>query len=275
MAGPRRTIGPPTYGRTRPRATTRPPTLRAATWNLERPRLGSHRKLPGLRAQIDAIGADVWILTETNDQAVDLSATHPYHASTIPVPGLHSPGERWTTIWSRFPLAALETYDPHIAACGLVDTPLGEMVIYGTVLPYHADRVATGEAKSWSEFHRVTPMQAQDWRRLRGAHPDARFCVAGDLNQSLDGRRWSGREWYGTKATRRVLLDALAAAELACVTGHDLVGAGHLTTRSRIDHLCFDAVSIEGGVQVGAWEAGRGDGVRLSDHNGVFVDLQA
>jgi hypothetical protein len=147
------------------------------------------------------------------------------------------------------------------------------MIVYGTVLPYHADRGASGDARNWSEFYRVLPLQRADWRRLRSAFPGDRFCVAGDLNQSLDGRRWDGREWYGTKGTRTALRDALASVELQCVTAHDLVAAGHLTTRSSIDHICLDAASAGQRTVIRAWEAGCGDGVRLSDHNGVLVEL--
>jgi hypothetical protein len=47
--------------------------MRVDTLNLER---------PGLQAQLAAMNADVWVLTETNDEAVDLpaapiSAEHP------------------------------------------------------------------------------------------------------------------------------------------------------------------------------------------------------
>ena len=66
--------------------------LRIATWNLERPRRGSVRRLPGLRARIDAVDADVWVLTETNDALVDLSATHRARAARSPYRAIISPG---------------------------------------------------------------------------------------------------------------------------------------------------------------------------------------
>jgi hypothetical protein len=244
--------------------------MRIATWNLERPRRGSVRKLPGLRAQLAAIKADIWVLTETNDQAVDLSPTHPYWVSTIPVVGLHSPGERWTTMWSRHPTEPLATYDPHLAACGRVATRLGTLLVYGTVLPYHADPRANGTAKTWMEFYRVVPLQGNDWTRLQEDYPGDRFCVAGDLNQGLDGRRWA----YGKHELRKDLLNALDDADLNCVTKYPLVAAGHLTTRSSVDHICMCAASLAKGWLVGAWEAPDGmDGKPITDHNGVYVDL--
>ncbi|HEX6535479.1 MAG TPA: endonuclease/exonuclease/phosphatase family protein [Gemmatimonadaceae bacterium] len=247
--------------------------MRLATWNLERPRRGSVRRLPGLRARIATIDADVWVLTETNDEAVDLSASHPHRVSTDPIPGLHTSGERWTTIWSRLPAMRLETYDSQIAACARLDAPGGRLLVYGTVLPYHADAGRSGRAKPWKEFRRIVPRQRADWERLRAEFPDDRLCVAGDLNQSLDERRWHGRQWYGAASTRALLLDALAAARLTCVTAHDLVATGHLSTQSTIDHICIDLALADRVRTVGAWEAGCGDGVRLSDHNGVYVEL--
>jgi hypothetical protein len=248
--------------------------MRLATWNLERPRLGSHRRLPAIRERIRQVDADVWILTETNDDAVDLSASHPFRVSTAPVPAYHAPGERWTAVWSRWPLEVLPTCDPHVAAGARVVTPSGPTIVYGTVLPYHADRGRGGEARSWSEFHRVVPLQAADWGRLRDRFPGDHFCLAGDLNQSLDGRPWSGRQWYGTAATRALLLRSLELAGLRCVTAGDLVGDGLLSTRSSIDHVCLDAESAALDARMGAWEAGCGEGgVRLSDHNGVWVEV--
>lgn len=248
-------------------------TLRIATWNLERPRLGSARRLPGIHARLSAIAADVWVLTETNVEAIDLSATHPHVAHTRAVPGLHARGERWTAIHSRWPLEALPARDPDVCVCARVVAPIAPLIVYGTVLPYHADGTVARGARTWSEFQRVLPLERSAWAALRADFPDDSFCLAGDLNQSLDSRRWQGREWYGTRATRAALWSALADCGLTCVTAHDLVAAGHLTTRSTIDHICLDG-TLAGAVRaVGAWEAGEGDGVRLSDHNGVWVDL--
>jgi hypothetical protein len=246
--------------------------MRLATWNLEKPRLGSWKKLPFLRERISASNADVWILTETNSQAIDLRTSHPHAAFTPRIEAYHSAGECWTAIHSRWPLERLTTSTPDVAVATRIVMPTGPLVVYGTVLPYHADRGPAGDARTWQEFHRVLPLQQADWQRLRAEHPDARFCLAGDLNQSLDGRHWNGRQWYGTNGTRTALRDAFAAADLTCVTAHDLIAAGHLQTRSNIDHICLDSAWARQPLTVGAWEPGRGDGVRLSDHNGVWVD---
>jgi hypothetical protein len=250
-----------------------PLRLRIATWNLQRPRRGSYKRMPGIRSRIADVDAAIWILTETNDRAVDLGLSHPHRVSSEPIAGLHGPGERWTTIWSKYPVEQVETYDAKVTACASVATPAGSILIYGTVLPWHAAKGPDGVTKSWAEFHRVLPLQSLDWVRLKKRFLSAPLCVAGDLNQSLDGRRWNGRQYYGSHATRAALRTAIHGAGLSAVTAHDLVEAGQLTNRSTIDHICLDSSIAAPPAQVGAWEAVASDGTALSDHNGVWADL--
>lgn len=243
--------------------------MRIATWNIERPGARSVARLPGIHARLRDVRADVWVLTETNVEAIDLRDSHPHLLSTPAVEGYHTGGHRWTSIHSRWPMVPLDVSTPNVAIAARVDAPTGSVIVYGTVLPYHADQQHLGR-KRWQEYFDVLPRQAGDWRRLRDAHPDVRFCVAGDLNQSLDQKRWPQHgKWYGTEATRSALTDALGAAGLRCVTDGELVDMGLLHSRSTIDHVCLDLAWAEAGYSVGAWEAGRNDGVELSDHNGV------
>ena len=232
--------------------------------------MGSIRKLPHLRSRITETDADIWVLTETNS-VVDLIATHPYFASTEPVPNYHTPGEHWATVWSRYPARAIPTRDPSITAALEVETPSGPLLVYGTVLPYEADRLTSG-AKVWSEHYRVVPAQGREWQEFRALYPNHFMCVAGDLNQSRDNRKWYGRYWYGTDHARKLLTDALSSANLVCVTDGDLVDGGKLESRSTIDHICLDESLARCIREVGAWE-GRTEAVRLSDHNGVYVDI--
>jgi len=246
--------------------------MRIATWNLERPRLTSTRRIPGQLAQIARIDADVWVLTETSD-AIELTSTHPHRVASATLDRAGATRENWVTIWSRYPLTQIALQTGAITVCAAVDTPDRPTIVYGTVLPYTGDPGPDGTSRGWAEFLRVVPLQAAEWTRLRAAHPDHRFCVAGDFNQSRDRRRWDGREWCGTRATRTALDEGLAAAGLVSATDADFVERGMLTTRSNIDHVALDEASSARVPGVGAWEAGQGDGQRLSDHNGVWVDI--
>src|SRR5688500_13458555 len=104
--------------------------MRIATWNLERPRLRSWSKLPGVRDRIASIAADVWILTETNVQAITLETTHPHLLST-PSANYHTDGECWAAIQSRWPLERLATSTPDVAIAARIQTPTGPIVMYG------------------------------------------------------------------------------------------------------------------------------------------------
>lgn len=246
--------------------------IRIATWNLERPGDGQSERTRKIRELIHRIDADIWILTETNE-SVTPGDDYTQVASSR-VRGLHRSGEHWTTVWSRYPVSkVLSTHAPEIAVCAEVQSPAGPFVVYGTVLPYHADRVASHGYRNWQAHYESIPQHGADWRQLRDEYPTHLFCVAGDFNQSRDTRRWNGRLWYGTQPGRAMLTDALVDSGLACVTEEDFVSTGKLATRSSIDHICIDVEHQGDVLRVDAWEAIHPDGSTLSDHNGVFVDL--
>ena len=67
-----------------------PKSMRIATWNLERPRLGGWKKNPIICQQLDEIDADIWILTETN--RVIKPGTCYSEIATSPISEYHNPG---------------------------------------------------------------------------------------------------------------------------------------------------------------------------------------
>jgi endonuclease/exonuclease/phosphatase family metal-dependent hydrolase len=248
--------------------------MRIATWNLERPRDREPRRAVHLREVLSRIRADLWVLTETNEGI----APHPgyVNASTLVMAG-GDPGERKATIWSRWPIRPIPVQHPDRAVCAEVMPDEGPpLLVVGIVLPYHLDRGPHGVARAWEEHYGSIPVHGAEWRALRAAYPRHRVVVAGDFNQSRDGRLWPwGRQWYGTRHGRDALSRELASTDLVCVTEEDLVQAGKLQTKSTIDHICLDASTATAVRHVGAWEPGSGaGGVRLSDHNGVWVDLE-
>ena len=247
--------------------------IRVATWNLERPGKSQTGRLPKILDRIQQVDADIWILTETNEIIVPGSDYAGF--ASPPVEGLHRKGEHWTTIWSRFPvIGVIPTHAPEIAVCVEIDSPIGPLVVYGNVLPYHADRTSDGY-RSWQSHYESIPKHGVDWRKIRDEYPKHLICVAGDLNQSRDDRRWDGRLWYGTQKGRTMLTNTLAECDHACVTEEDFVSTGKLMSRSSIDHICIDVDHVTSVLKVDAWEPYDSDGTRLSDHNGVSVDIGA
>jgi hypothetical protein len=235
--------------------------MRLATWNLEHASVG---KNPRRTELLLSAAADVWVLTETRD-SLALSPTHSaVHSDPRPRTRV---GERWVSLWSRFPLLArVEVRDPSRTVCALFDAPSGPLLVYGTVMPWHADRGPDDAAKGWTEQHRVVPEQAAEWKALRDAHPNAALVVAGDFNMSLGGPRY-----YGTKLGKQLLEVGLTGAGLACVTRTEDVPVG-LLGKPHIDHIAVPAAWSSRSRVVAAWP-GTIDGVRLSDHSAIVVEI--
>jgi len=236
--------------------------MRVGTWNVQYA-AGRQKNERRLR-RIQEMNCDVWILTETHD---DLALGTAYQAVSTTPRASGRAGARWTTIWSRFPsIERLTVLDPHRTVAALFESPVGLLVVYGTVLPWGTDRGPDGNAAGWTEHHRIIPMQAKEWASLQGAHPDAALCVAGDLNMNL-----GGAHYYGTARGRELLRAGLAGADLSCVTETEMVPHGQLS-HGPIDHICISRRLAREAKVAGAWEGTDADGHRLSDHSGLAVD---
>lgn len=237
--------------------------MRIGTWNVEYA-AGATKNAARL-ARLRSADADVWVLTETHDD-LDLLPSH-QRASTPQRPTGRA-GGRWTTIWSRWPIARrLDTADPVRTVLVELRTPSGPLLVYGTVLPWANDAGpdATTPAKGWTEMDRVLPIQTAEWRALRESHPGVPLVVAGDLNMNL-----GGPHYYGTTRCRSALRGALSALGMSCATTHDRIPPRTLRDPP-IDHVL---VPGEWATRVvSAWE-GTQAGVRLSDHSGLVVEAE-
>ena len=216
-----------------------------------------------------AVAADLWILTETRASISPGDSYHGVHAPPHPA-RRRDQDERWVSIWSRWPLRPTDLPpDPRGAVSAHVDTPEGELLIYGTVLPWANDKGDDGDAKMWRVHYETVQRQGEDWRALRQLHPGVPLVVAGDFNQDRDG---SG--WYGTRHGRDLLTSALAGAELICMTDEDVVSTGKLRATHLVDHIAICRRWATGSrSELTCWEQIDDDGTRLSDHPTVAIDL--
>lgn len=237
--------------------------MRIGTWNLERPSARSWRKGPAQLEQLRAVDADIWVLTETR-ASVRPSQDHRFgsHAPAHPA-RRPDPDERWVSIWSRYPLrdAGISPSRRGTVAC-IADTPLGELVVYGTVVPWAHEPDPDGVVRAWNIHRRELARQAEEWQWLSERFPA--LCVAGDFNQAW---RPGG---YGTAQDRRAHHAAADAAGLVCLTADET--DGH---RPLIDHILLTtswAARYDAGVAA-TWSGVRSDGTRMSDHAGVAVDI--
>ena len=213
---------------------------------------------------------DIWFLTETYEYLVPNEG---YFSCFSGVPDRESkPGEKWSAIWSRWPMEALEGYvsDPARCVAGrIAETPFGEMILYGTVLPWNTDARAK-RSSSYEAFAEALAMQKSDWLRLQQDFPNATLIVAGDFNQGL-----VDRHYYGSKKKQHLLESILKETRLRPLTA----GAGDPIARdsyprANIDHLCIASKGEWGVAETRRWPCSKVPDRSLSDHFGVSAKLR-
>ena len=246
-------------------------TLRIATWNLDRPAKNRRSKLTARVDRLRQTAADIWILTET-DSAVELEGYFNSATAAPRDPG-YLPSEACAAVHSRFPISPVSdsTFDPEVAVCvEIPESPLGPLVIYGSIITYRDDGVGQKQARVWERHRKAAAAQVADWMALRKRYPSHSLVVGGDFNQALDG---VGR--YRDAKSTQILWEGFASAGLRCLTATDFVLEGKTATRHSIDHIAISEPLV--GTHewmVSAWEGTDQSGVKLSDHNGVAVSLR-
>lgn len=245
--------------------------MRIATWNVERPRPNGWKIPAAQRRRMAEVAADIWILNETHlehrpgDEFAH-RAFSPPHTERLP----HE--ERWTAIWSRWPLKVFDKPAPHRrgTVAAWIETPSCPVIVYGTVIAWanepHFDDGRP--ARMWEVHLAEIDRQVAEWKVLSDAHPGVPLIVAGDFNQDRDG---SG--WYGTTEARARVSSGLDDVGLVCITSRDAVEAGWLKDHHLVDHICVSR-DLEAVSSVRCWEHRDETGQRLSDHPTVAADLQ-
>jgi len=264
--------------------------LTIATWNVRRPLQAGDPCFEAVAQKLRLINADIWVLTEAHD---DLCPNETYRAFESPRLPLMRPGERTTMIWVRpdWDARAVPTFadlspdeDPprttatyavtsratSPAVCAQVETPLGSLLIYGTVITWPNDTGPYGDDPTHkADFahlqHESILVHHHDWSRLREAYPAVSFCVAGDLNTTLDGRR------YPTIPCSDALRQALTENGMRHITQ---------TLDHAIDHICLSHHWASHASDPCWWQttyidaSGRGP-KPVSDHRGVSITVTA
>jgi hypothetical protein len=186
-------------------------------------------------------------------------------------------GKHYSTIWSKFPIRKqFSTFDHETAVCAEIETPIGGVIVYGTIITYHGDKGPDGKSKAWEEHYKAIEYHGKDWFRIfQESQQQVPLVVAGDFNQTRD----NSSKTYGTKFGRELLSRELARCSLQCLTTEDFGATGKLNIdpvkgwpRNNVDHICItdNAFTV---LNVGAWDQFTELGEFLSDHNGAYVDL--
>ena len=112
--------------------------MKILSWNLERPNnnLTSEKNIFIIDI-IEKINPDIIFLTETNSS---INFKTYFSHQSIQLPKIHEKqeyknGENRVTIFSKFPIENISnTYDCYTAICCLIDSPIGKLTLYGSII---------------------------------------------------------------------------------------------------------------------------------------------
>ena len=240
--------------------------MRIGVWNLECVVFKDRNaaRLEFLRAR----DVDIWVLTETHAD-IDLSASHP-HAAHSTRRNHSRNGMHWVSIWSRFPIVEVVESGDVRTAIAVLDTPIGRLLVFGTVWPWHSDTGEHPGDSAWANWARQAPViaqQGEQWSRLKAQWPDSILCVAGDLNMTF-----GGPNSYFSPAGRIEAARAMQAHDLICTTAWQRVPHGTLD-RAPIDHVLLPRGIAERTHVYNAWRGRPREPDRLSDHSGLVIEI--
>lgn len=218
--------------------------MKIATWNIERLQ---KRKNKEIIQAIKQIQADILILTEASD-LIDLSDDYPFNSKTILLQNSNNnyrTDERRVFIYSKYPISqTIKTYDERTSCCAEIETPFGNLIIYGTIIGIYGNRRKC--------FLEDLEKQLIDINKISQS---TNFCLAGDLNISFSDN------YYFTTIGREKLNDVFSKNNLINVT-KDIP--------QNIDHIIISANFNKNAIcKTTTWNHDK----QLSDHIGVCVEF--
>ena len=229
--------------------------MRIATWNVQ---WATTRSTRGRRvtAVLAALEADVIVLTEgcaavlpPDGHVIDAGSDWGYRVD--------DPARRKVLLWSKHPwtdvdLVGSEALPPGRFVAGTTKTPHGEVQVLGVCIPWRGAHVTHGrrDRRAWEDHSRF----------LEGLVPvldavSGRTIVAGDFNQRIP----------------RTIQPAVLAEQLDAALAEFSVPTAVVREPQLIDHIALgpDLRSV-GGPQL---IRNLVDGIELSDHTGVWIEL--
>jgi endonuclease/exonuclease/phosphatase family metal-dependent hydrolase len=154
-------------------------------------------------------------------------------------------GECRTQIFTKYKiLKQIQTFDAYNTIHLKVETPEGELSIYGGIIG------VDGGTKKF--FKRDLAGVLKDWSTL---NKEENICLAGDFNTILKGHRWPSIDAVDS------LLTAFKKLELTNLT---------LGVPMAVDHIVLSNTLVgKSNMKLETWNANK----KLSDHIGVLVDF--
>lgn len=242
--------------------------MKIATWNLARPNVNGVRG-GRLRAAMNEISPDVWVLTETRRDFTPGDGFQPI-ACSLPAPDRDAQGgECWVAIWSRVDGIEVKMHaEPERTAAIRLMLPCERtLVIIGMVLPWLSDG-RHKELRGAAAFTSALRKQAKEWRSISAAHRAGTVCVIGGFNQDL-----APRHYYGSIVGRASLSQEIKGSGLRCLTAGEADPVSRMTSGAAgsVNHICVS--ESEPNLTVGGiWPRPAVD-KRLTDHFGVWAEV--
>lgn len=219
--------------------------MKIATWNIER--LKHFTKIDKIYADLDKVNADILVLTET-DTKISLNYKHKFSTSllTESTADFYNITENRVSIYTNYTcVKQITTYDKYTAICIELETELGNLIVYGTIMGIFGNRDKS--------FQTDLTKQIGDIKKLSAEHKN--ICVVGDYNLSFSDN------YYYTNWGRKFLNDNFNNCEIK------------LLTKDRtecIDHIAISKSFICGKeIFVDEWNQDK----KLSDHKGIVVEI--
>ena len=252
---------------------------RITNWNIERPKVDS-LKTKLVFEKILALNSDIIVLTESSN-AINLNSDYPFYSATNSF--ARTPDEQWVAIYSKWPIVEnYKTESDCRTVCSKIKTPFSDIIIYGTIIPYHMagvngnryDRVGL---QTWQYHEEDIIAQSKEWEEIQNKNPNTPFFIIGDFNQTRGEIKG-----YGTDKCRDLLSSELQKLNIECITEINFEN-NNLTPdpktnliRKNIDHICVSKkfISRLKNYNVSAFNNFTKDGTYMSDHNGIVMDFE-
>lgn len=229
-----------------------------ATWNVERLK---HRKfLDKIFSAIEGTQADILVLTET-DERIKPNYHYGFHTpqlhkapSDYRLPSrykddvaadVYAVTENRVSIYSNYPCVKQhDTYDKYSALCVELETEVGNLLVYGTIIGIIGNRDES--------FKQELLLQTQDYERLS---KKGNICVCGDFNCSF------ADNYYFSNFGRDTLTASFAQNRISLLTRNQ---------PECIDHIAISQdFVIDGQTNISEFNLDKS----LSDHKGIVAEI--
>lgn len=219
--------------------------MKLSTWNIER--LKHKSSLTKILQCCQQTKSNILVLTETDTQ---VCPKYKYYFQTPNLteiaPTLYKSTENRVTIYTDYKCVCQhKTYDKYTAICVELETELGSLLVYGTIIGVQGNRR--------SSFMEDLKNQLADIEHL--SHNGKKLCICGDFNCSF------ADNYYFTKDSRNLITE--------CFSKNNIT----LLTKDRpecIDHIAIsEKLVVDKQIEIEEWNYDK----TLSDHKGIAVKI--